>query len=209
MIPSAGGAGEGLKAARRLVRSRGRDASLRRRTDRIESVMMAVLMAVFLVGGPLLGVAAGRRTDAGTLAQARAQASWHQVRAVLLARGAQGLADFGGDWATLSAPARWTAGGRAHTGRVPADAADRPGQAVRVWVNGAGRPTGAPPGQADRPLRIALAVTGMELGLAVLLALAGAAGRQLLDRRRLAAWDQAWRETAPLWTRRYRHRGAA
>jgi hypothetical protein len=86
---------------------------------------------------------------------------------------------------------------------------DRPGQAVRVWVNGAGRPTGAPPGQADLPLRIGLAVTGTELGLAVLLALAGAAGRQLLDRRRLAAWDQAWRETAPLWTRRYRHPGAA
>jgi hypothetical protein len=171
--------------------------------------MVAVLLAVFLVGGPLLGVAAGRQTDAGTLAQARAQASWHQVRAVLLARGAQGLADFGGDWAALSAPARWTAGGRARTGRVPAGAADRPGQAVRVWVNGAGRPTGAPPGQADLPLRIGLAVTGTELGLAVLLALAGAAGRQLLDRRRLAAWDQAWRETAPLSTRRYRHPGAA
>ena len=119
---------------------------------------------------------------------------------MLTGRGPAGLADFGSDWATLAAPARWTAGGREHTGRVPASAGSRPGQAVRIWVDGAGRPVNAPGARADVPLRVGLAVAGTELGLALALALAGWAGRSVLDRRRLAAWDRDWRATAPLWT---------
>jgi hypothetical protein len=200
MIPHAWGPSEPMTMPGFLVRTRVREASLRRRSDRIESAMVAMLIAVFVAGGALLGVAAGRWTDTATVRQAEAQSSWHQVRAVLLARGTEGLADFGGDWSTLAAPARWTAGGREHTGRVPAGPGDRPGQAVRVWVDGAGHPVSAPAGQSDLPLRIGLAVTGTELGLACVLVLAGWAGRWLLDRRRLAEWDRDWRVTAPRWT---------
>jgi hypothetical protein len=200
MIPHAWGPGEPITMPGRPFRARVRETSLRRASDRAESAMVAVLIAVFVAGGALLGVAAGRWTDTAAVRQAQAQSSWHQVRAVLAARGTQGLADFGGDWSTLSAPARWTAGGRQHAGRVPAGPGDRPGQAVRVWVNAAGQPVNAPAGRAGRPLRIGLAVTGTELGLALILGLAGCAGRWALDRRRMADWDRAWRATAPLWT---------
>jgi hypothetical protein len=200
MIPHAWGPGEPMTMPGRPFRARVRGTSLRRASDRIESAMVAALIAAFVAGGALLGVAAGRWTDTAAVRQAQAQNSWHQVRAVLAARGTQGLADFGGDWSTLSAPARWTAGGREHAGRVPAGPGDRPGQVVRVWVNGAGQPVNAPAGRAGRPLRVGLAVTGTELGLALILALAGCAGRWVLDRRRMADWDRAWLATAPLWT---------
>lgn len=38
------------------------------------------------------------------------------------------------------------------------------------------------------------------IALAVVLAVAALVGRHLLDRRRLAAWDAAWRATGPKWS---------
>lgn len=64
---------------------------LRRRTDRLETWIMASLLAAFLAGAPLIAVAAGSWTHAGSIREQRSQRSWHPLPAVLLqaARGSQ------------------------------------------------------------------------------------------------------------------------
>src|SRR5216684_6308746 len=57
---------------------------LRRRADRLETCIMAGLLAAFLAGAPLVAVTAGSWAHARNLRQQRAQASWHQAPAVLL-----------------------------------------------------------------------------------------------------------------------------
>ena len=57
---------------------------LRRRADRLETCIMAGLLAAFLAGAPLIAVVAGGWAHAAGLRQQRAQRSWHQVPAVLL-----------------------------------------------------------------------------------------------------------------------------
>ena len=57
---------------------------LRRGADRLETCIMAGLLAAFLAGAPLIAVAADSWAQATSLRQQRAQRSWHQVPAVLL-----------------------------------------------------------------------------------------------------------------------------
>ena len=57
---------------------------LRRTSDRIEAALLAILIAAFLCGAPLAGIAAGRAAAAGSVRAERAQAGAHRVAAVLL-----------------------------------------------------------------------------------------------------------------------------
>ena len=191
----------------RLARRLGLDGNpLRRRIDKIAACLAALLMAVFLTGAPMLSVAAARWAGhAGATAQ-RAARSWRQVPAVLL-RGAPlpalGWA-FGSSWV----PARWTApDGQERAGRIPVSSRLAAGRTVRLWVDTAGSPTGPPPshGAAVASEAVAAAFASVALG-AVLWWLAGA-GRWVLDRRRLAAWEAAWAAIGPQWTWRFRSRG--
>ena len=191
----------------RLARRLGLDGNpLRRRIDKIAACLAALLMAVFLTGAPMLSVAAARWAGhAGATAQ-RAARSWHRVPAVLL-RGAPlpalGWA-FGSSWV----PARWTApDGQERAGRIPVNSRLAAGRTVRLWVDTAGSPTGPPlsHGAAVASEALAAAFASVALG-AVLWWLAGA-GRWVLDRRRLAAWEAAWAAIGPQWTWRFRSRG--
>ena len=98
--------------------------------------------------------------------------------------------------------ARWTAGGSVRTGRVPVSPAQRTRGTAAVWVDAAGRLTGPPGALADRTLEVSLAAASGALGLACVLFLAGAGARVLLDRRRMAGWETAWRAVGPQWSRR-------
>jgi hypothetical protein len=86
-----------------------------------------------------------------------------------------------------------------HTGRVLAPAGLAAGAVVPVWVDAAGRLAGPPalPGLHDSraPAEGLVAV----LLLAELLWGAGLAAHRVVDRRRLAAWDAAWRAIGPTW----------
>jgi hypothetical protein len=69
--------------ATRLARKLGLDGNpLRRRTDRAAACFAALLLAMFLIGAPVLSVTAigwaGRTSATGQAAR-----SWHQVSAVL------------------------------------------------------------------------------------------------------------------------------
>ncbi len=176
----------GMKTTR-LARRLGLDRNpLRRRTDKIAVYVAVLLLAVFLIGAPLLSVAAvGWAARAGATGQ-RAERSWRLVSAVLLqaatVRGSVTGGVFGYHWV----PARWNApDGRARTGQIPVSTDLAIGHTVRLWVDAAGTPTGPPVNHgavvADEAAAAA-AATGA-LGL-VLLCLAWA-GRQRLDRCRL------------------------
>ena len=191
----------------RLARRLGLDGNpLRRRIDKIAACLAALLMAMFLTGAPMLSVAAARWAGHAAATGQRAARSWHQVPAVLL-RGAPlpalGWA-FGSSWV----PARWTApDGQERAGRIPVSSRLAAGRTVRLWVDTAGSPTGPPlsHGAAVASEALAAAFASVALG-AVLWWLAGA-GRWVLDRRRLAAWEAAWAAIGPQWTWRFRSRG--
>src|SRR5258708_14262039 len=57
---------------------------LRRRADRLETCIMAGLLAAFLAGAPLVAVAARTWAHAGNLRQQHAHQPWHQGPPVLL-----------------------------------------------------------------------------------------------------------------------------
>jgi len=169
---------------------------LRRRCDRAEAALVTVLVAVFLAGGPLLALAAGRWAhDGGPPAGHAQRARWHQVPAVLRTSTIWRFAP-----SPVTAWARWTApGGVPHTGQVLAPAGLAAGAVVKVWVDAAGRLAGppAPPGRHDGRAQ-AEGVVAVLL-LAELLCGAGLAAHGVVDRRRLAAWDAEWRAIGPAW----------
>lgn len=181
--------------ARGLRRYFGREAAaLRRDTDRIESLVLVLLFSALLVIGPLLGITTGRWADRSALREQQASAGDKPVTAVLLSGAVHLEVIPGSEPPTLSAPARWTAAGRAHTGRVPVSPTARPGQTVPVWVNSAGLLAPPPVGPGNTALTTALTVVGTEAGLVCVLAMAGGLSRWLIDRRRMTDWDRAVRE---------------
>jgi hypothetical protein len=197
----------GMKTTR-IARKLGLDGNpLRRRTDKTAAGLVALLVAVFLIGAPFLSVAAAGWAGHHGAAGLRAGRSWHQVSAVLL-RGAPTPSATGGVLRSYQVLARWTTpDGRPRTGRIPVSAGLAAGRTVRLWVDPAGSPAGFPLNHrlmvADEA--IAAAIATVALGI-VLLCLAWA-GRWVLDRRRLAAWEAAWAAVGPHWTRRFRSRG--
>ena len=78
---------------------------------------------------------------------------------------------------------------------------------MRLWVDAAGSP--ADPTLNHRQVvaleAAAAVIASATLGITVLCV--AWAGRRVLDRRRLAAWEAAWAALGPQWTRRFRLRG--
>ena len=191
----------------RLARRLGLDGNpLRRRIDRLAAGLAALLMAVFLIGAPMLSVAAARWAGHAAATAQRAARSWRQVPAVLV-RGAP-LPAVEGVFGTSWVKARWTApDGHQRVGRIPVSISLAAGRTVRLWVDAAGSPTGPPPryGASVASEAPAAVLATVALG-GVLWWLAGAV-RRALDRRRLAAWEAAWAAVGPQWTWRFRSRG--
>jgi len=192
----------------RIARKLGLDGNtLRRRADKIAARLSALLLAVFLIGTPLLSAAAVGWAGQHGGAELGATRSWHQVPAVLL-QGAPAPAATSGAFGNYQVLARWiTPDGRARTGRIPVSADMAAGRTVLLWVDSAGSPTGIPLNRravvADEVAAAVVATSGLGI---VLLCLAWA-GRWVLDRRRLADWQAGWAAVGPQWTRRFRSRG--
>jgi hypothetical protein len=130
----------------RLARKLGLNGNLlRRRADKIAACGAALLLAVFLIGAPLLSLAAVGWAGRSGAAELRAERSWHQVSAVLL-QVASPPASLPGELLGYSwVSARWTAlDGRARTGRILVGKRLAAGHTVPLWVDAAGSPTGHP-----------------------------------------------------------------
>jgi hypothetical protein len=186
----------------RLARALGLDGNpLRRGSDRAEAWIRAGLLVIFLTAGPMAAVAAGQWTahsaGGGTGAPSRA------VQAVLLrpaTRPAGPAAAVRN--AKVLVKARWASGGGSvRTGDVPAPAGAPAGTAVTVWVNASGQVTAAPqPGDAADAAGLAAVMTLAVMALVLLIALRLI--QRLLDWRRMAAWETAWRAIGPRWSGR-------
>ncbi|HBW19177.1 MAG: hypothetical protein ACLQK8_22775 [Streptosporangiaceae bacterium] len=196
--------GDRYRATQRLRRSRtlGWDGNpLRRRVDRLEAVMVAGLIVLFLVGAPTLVMLIGHWVrDAGT-AQQRAEAGWRQVTATVQ-RGPARASDFSAPAGAVEMLARWAApDGRSRSGWIPVSSGTAAGSSARVWVDRAGTPTGPPISGTQLQGRVAITGLLTTYVLALLLALAGSTGRSMLYRRRLASWEAEWHGVGPRWTR--------
>ncbi len=164
---------------------------LRRTSDRVESLLVFLLVLTFLAGAPLLAWEAGQASYRSDL---RAQ-QWERehlfpVDAVLQEN------------ATVdTAKARWKApDGTLQIGLVQATVGDLAGARVPIWVDRSGA-LQAPPSRHDP---VAQAVTiGVALALCVAAAFAGLyrIARAVLDRRRDRAWTREWLDVGPRWSR--------
>ncbi len=112
---------------------------LRRRAGRLQTCIMAGLLAAFLAGAPLAAAATGSWAHAGGLRQQHAQQSWYQVPAVLV-QAAPGQTAFRHTSSlTVWVRARWTlAGGHARVGEVPAPPGSQAGSRLLVWADRSG-----------------------------------------------------------------------
>ena len=174
---------------------------LRRRTDRLETCLLAGLFVAAGAGAPLAAQAAGHawHADAARTRQAEL-ATRHEVTAVL-AQSAGAIGEY-----TLSSQvptlASWTsAGGAPRAGDVPAVPGSPSGTLVNVWTDARGYLVSPPltiTQVADQVDAARLTAVG---GVIVGYMTSALAIRQLLNRRRMAAWDADWVATARVWNR--------
>jgi hypothetical protein len=165
--------------------------------------VLAGSLAAVIAAAPFAAQLAG---EAGhTAAQHVAnneRAATHEVKAVLLQSPNDTASGYSFD-STVPGRVRWTppGGGPARTGQVIVPSGTAKGTTIDVWVDHAGQLTSPPlnagqvAGQAD------IASTGAIAGLALLYLCEAVIIRQVLTRRRLAAWDADWAVTEPAWNR--------
>jgi hypothetical protein len=185
----------------RLLRGRRPDRNpLRRASDRAETLLFGVLVAVFLAGAPFAAHAAGSWTYAASIREAQTQqAALRQVPATVLQAAPPWSIGEGG----AETLARWKApDGQVRTGQIFVPSAAPAGSTVTVWVNQAGRLTDSPLQHSQVTGRTVMAQVFAVTALAVVLIIIGWAARWTLDRRRLAAWEAEWLASGPRWSPR-------
>ncbi|GGO41749.1 hypothetical protein ABT039_17475 [Streptomyces lasiicapitis] len=178
-----------------------RRSPLRRRSDVIEAWAVLVVGVILFAGAPAAGIVVGAIAHVDGVAAARAErADRHRVTAVLTADAPPVVPDVDSSVPLHQVPARWTApDGAAHTGDAQAPAGSRRGDRVAVWLDQHGQVTDDPLDADDVALRVfgASAVAAAGTALAALIALRTV--RAILDKRRMAAWDDEWQKTGPEW----------
>jgi len=170
---------------------------LRRRSDRAETAIGIALMVAFAIGAPFpLRATAIAAYSSAQHARAGAIATRQEVTAVTLQ--AAPTNGEGQSWTS----AAWTApNGQRRTGQVQVDDGTLKGSTERIWVTWSGDQAPPPlPAQEVSQLAVA-AAAGVGLGLAVFLLIVARATRQVLNRRRMAAWDTEWTAVEPRWNR--------
>jgi hypothetical protein len=177
---------------------------MRRRTDRVQAITRAGLLAVFLAGAPAAAACAGHAAYVSGLRAVRAEQAWHPVPAVVLraARTATG-------WLYPVRPprvlsVRWrSSGGASRLGAITSTDDVRIGGTVTVWIDETGRLAHRPLSRAKVTGHVIGAVVAVVAALALLLAIVSGVVSLLLDRCRLARWEADWAAVEPQWTRRY------
>lgn len=179
---------------------------LRRATDRLQAIVVAAVLLLFLVAAPILAITAARWEHASVVRTQ--QAGQFKVSATLRTSApstATGIKARFND-GSLKAKASWVApDGTTHTGLVPVSAGARAGTSVAIWVTASGRLTQPPLAAnvvADRSwLAAGFSVAALGVAVAGTLLIV----RVVFDRRRMAAWGADWRYTEPRWTKKQQH----
>ena len=175
---------------------------LRRPVDRAEAVILAALVAVLVIAGPLLAIFAGRVADAAALRAERAERGWYRAPATLLQNAGQTIITAGEMDAAL-VRATWTdRSGRRLTGTVTAPVAARAGQRVEIWLTHAGRQAYPRLDGADIRDQVVTAAGLAAVCWCAVVGIGAMAVRALADRRRMAAWEHEWDAAGPRWSHR-------
>lgn len=187
---------------RRVARLFLRRNELRRRSERIEAAIVAVLLAAFVaavVVAAFLAVRVYRSEQA-------AAAGLRPTVAVVSPSGEPTEIQILNQSATVRATWRLGNGaarsGLLTSGVVPGIYRQRPGASIRVWLDRAGVPQ--PPPQGVYGMIVGATMAGLAvvgaafavLGCGYLVCL------RVLERHRLANWSSAWAVTGPQWTSR-------
>jgi hypothetical protein len=173
---------------------------LRRKTDRVETYLLAGLFLASAAAAPFAVRAASHAAYEGALHTQQAQiASRHPVSAVLTTAASTKVSGYALQTA-VSVNASWTSPTGVHkTGSVLAPAGSPKGSKVGVWTD--------PSGNLVSPPLLDTQVTGQGevagivtvVGIGVLFLTEAAVVRHVLYRRRMAAWEADWQVTARAW----------
>jgi hypothetical protein len=167
-----------------------------RRSDRIEIVMLVGLFAAFLLGAPILAwwtAGLSYRSDQQAIAWERN--NLHEVDAVLDRTPESQRAT------PYTAQASWKApNGTPRSGPIAAASGEQPGDIVKIWVNNEGDVRSKPGGR--NPVgKAALVAVVVVAGVAAATNGFRRLGVALLDRHRARAWQRAWSDVGPRWSR--------
>jgi hypothetical protein len=173
---------------------------LRRRTDRLETAILAVLFAAVCATAPFVAAAASGWEHSASVREMHAQqATCREVRATLL-DDAQDVGAY--PVMTAEAYVRWMApDGRTVTEVMGVPAGAQAGHVIWIWTNSSGQ-VFTPLLQTQIPSRDGLAAAAAVACLGTVALLAGLAVRRTLNRRRMTAWGIDWRTTEPRWNTR-------
>ncbi|MFI6169553.1 hypothetical protein ACIBCN_22415 [Nocardia sp. NPDC051052] len=174
---------------RRTCRRVGLDRNpMRRREDRVQTMVAAALALVFLIIVPVLVLVVGVRVYHTETAVVQAKtAQLHQVDATVTETGK----------APLYAPimptkVQWKdADGVAHLADYQSTTVVQPGQSVTIWLNGADKIV-EPPSQTQALSKAVLLTSGALLGVLIMVGACYFALRRSLDRKRLRMWEMEW-----------------
>lgn len=172
---------------------------LRRRVDRIESVIVMVGVLVALLVVPLaaaVGTAVGHASDRSWTERRDALT---QVRAELLEDTDAIVTEVPSAY-KISAKVGWTdSEGWPHEGRASVLTGTKKGAEVTVWIDGSGAIVPAPPDPSHgKTVGTAIGISAALMGW---LLLAGTARLAVvpLNRRRLRDWEAEWEHVEPRW----------
>jgi hypothetical protein len=185
----------------RMLRMFLRRNELRRSSDRVEGVVVAVLMVAFVVAVVVAGLLAAHvyRSEQSTAASLRptvAVLSWPgAITETPILHQATAMATWQlSDGATRS--------GLLTTDVVPGIYGQPTGASVQLWLGPTGVPAPPPQGAAGMAVGATMAGLGVIVAAATVLALCYRLCQRGLDRRRIANWSSDWAVTGPQWTSR-------
>jgi len=184
----------------RLVRLLIGPNRLRRPSDRLEALLVMLLVAVFLAAvtaAPYFG-------EHLYQAQRAAAAHLHPATAVLTQNGPSDsyVTSVGEVTARWRAPDGQQKKGLLSTATAPGITGAAAGARVQVWLTGSGQPEAPPVGVTEAGFSSVVIALGAVTGMAIALLICYGLGRLALDRRRLANWGSEWSLTGPRWSTR-------
>jgi hypothetical protein len=174
---------------------------LRRGTDRLETCLLVGLFAVMAGVTPFAARLTAHAAYTSALHMRQEQlADRHQVQAVLT-KNAGPVSGYS-ITAYVLTPATWTSVTGVHrSDEVPAEPGSHKGTSVTVWTDRNGYLDSPPLPASEVASQADAAMVGVIIAGGVIYIIGAAAIRQLLNRRRMAAWEADWLATAPTWNR--------
>lgn len=186
---------------RRQARGRWPDRNpLRRRTDRVETYLLAGLFVAAAAGAPFAAQAASHSAYASALrAQQEQLATRHQVKAVLTTPAGTTASGYSITSNVLTGASWTSAAGTPRSGEILAREGSPKGTAVTVWIDEDGNLASPPLLAAQVTEQGQVAAGGAIAGVAIVFLTGAGFVRYALHRRRMAAWEADWQVTAPTW----------